>query len=93
MLDRRSAELRGPTIGYRCAKPSHLAAPSRIGRGGLSVHRREWAYCDGLDVDEDHEWEEAGDVGIEQLINWSRVGVALELVDPIDTGLETGARA
>ena len=77
MMDLRSDVLSGPTIGYRCAKPAHLAAPSRVGRGGLTVHRREWAYCDALDVDEDHEWEATGGVEIEQLINWAQAGVAL----------------
>ena len=91
MLDLRSDVFRGPTIGYRCVKPSHLASPSRLGRGGLAVHCREWAYCDGLDVDEEHEWEETGGVEIEQLINWAQAGVALELLSPIDLDLEHGA--
>ncbi|MDQ2950801.1 MAG: hypothetical protein M3R54_00900 [Chloroflexota bacterium] len=76
MTDLRRDVLSGATIGYRCAKPSHVAAPSRVGRGGLTVHRREWAYCDGLDVDEDHEWQETGGVEIEQLINWTQASIA-----------------
>lgn len=79
MLDLRGDVLSGPTIGYRCAKPSHLAAPSRAGRGGLTVQRREWAYCDGLDVDEDHEWEATGGVEIEQLINWGQATISLAI--------------
>lgn len=79
MLDLRSDVLSGPTIGYRCAKPSHLAAPSRAGRGGLTVQRREWAYCDGLDVDEDHEWEATGGVEIERLINWGQATISLTI--------------
>lgn len=91
MLDLRSDVFRGPTIGHRCEKPSHLAAPSRVGRGGLTVHQREWAYCDGLDVDEDHEWVATGGVEIEQLINWRQAGVALELLAPIDLERELGS--
>ena len=93
MMDLGSDVLRGPTIGYRCTKPTHLEAPSRIGRGGLTVHRREWAYCDGLDVDEDHEWEATGGVAIEELIDWTHAGATLELMTPIDLDLDFAARA
>ena len=93
MLDLGSDVLRGPTIGYRCAKPAHLAAPSRVGRGGLTVHQREWAYCDGLDVDEDHEWQATGGVAIEDLIDWTHAGTALELLAPIDLDLDIASPA
>ena len=91
MVDLGSDVLRGPTFGYGCVKPEHLAAPSRVGRGGLTVYRREWAYCDGLDVDEDHEWQATGGVAIEDLIDWTHAGAALELLAPIDLDIASPA--
>jgi len=93
MMDLGSDVFRGPTIGYRCAKPDHLAAPSRVGRGGLTVHRREWAYCDGLDVDEEHQWEATGGAAIEDLIDWTHAGVALELLAPLDLDIDMASPA
>lgn len=74
----------GPTIAYRCVKLSHQAAPSRVGRGGLLPYQRAWAYCDGLDVDEDHVWQPTGGVPLASLINWDNASASLRLREPID---------
>ncbi|HET8569993.1 MAG TPA: hypothetical protein VFM93_13515 [Candidatus Limnocylindria bacterium] len=73
MLERDGA---GPTIAYRCVKLSHQAAPSRVGRGGLVPYQRGWAYCDGLDVDEDHVWQPTGGVTLASVINWENASAA-----------------
>jgi len=57
-------------IHWTCRKDSHLAAPSRAGRGGLTAHKGRWAYCDGEVADTQHEWVETGGVPIDRLINW-----------------------
>lgn len=59
-------------IYWVCRKPSHRAAPSRGGRGGLSVFRGLWAYCDGVVEDDQHEWAPTGGVSIDQLIDWTK---------------------
>jgi hypothetical protein len=93
MVDIGRDTFRGPTVSYRCVKPEHLAAPSRVGRGGLTVHERQWAYCDGLDVDEDHEWDATGGVEIERLINWAHAGIAAELLAEAETEVDIPSRA
>lgn len=67
----RSAAL-DTTIHWVCRTPSHRAAPPRGGRGGLSVHQRRWAYCDGMTEDTDHDWAPTGGVTLDRLIDWSK---------------------
>ncbi len=57
-------------IAYTCRTPSHLAAPSRLGAGGLFLYRNAWAYCDGAVDDDEHRWVATGDVPIASLIRW-----------------------
>jgi len=59
-------------IQFECRAPEHLALPSRRGAGGLTVHDRAWAYCDGDGADDAHEWIASGGVPIDLLIRWSR---------------------
>ena len=59
-------------IHWVCRKDAHRAAPSRGGRGGLSCHQGQWAYCDGVVDDDDHEWSPTGGVPIDQLVDWTR---------------------
>ncbi len=61
-----------PSVDWVCRKPSHRAAPSRAGRGGLAVHHGRWAYCDGDVQDSEHEWAPTGGVTMDQLIDWSK---------------------
>lgn len=61
-----------PTVHWVCRKPSHRAAPSRGGRGGLAVHQGRWAYCDADVDDAQHEWAPTGGVTMDQLIDWSK---------------------
>jgi hypothetical protein len=60
------------TVHWACRKASHRAAPSRGGRGGLTVHQGRWAYCDGMVQETDHEWVPTGGVSIDRLIDWSK---------------------
>jgi hypothetical protein len=60
------------SIHWRCQSETHLAAPSRAGRGGLTVHRGRWAYCDGAGANAGHEWVETGGVPIDRLIDWAK---------------------
>jgi hypothetical protein len=62
----------GATIDWVCRKASHRAAPSRAGRGGLTVHQARWAYCDGKTDDNDHEWAPTGGVPMDQVVDWSK---------------------
>lgn len=57
------------SVHWTCRKDSHLAAPSRGGRGGLAVHKGRWAYCDGAVDDTAHEWTPTGGVPIDRLID------------------------
>lgn len=59
-------------IHWVCRSAAHRQAPSRGGRGGLSVHRGRWAYCDALTDDRAHEWAPTGGVPIDKLIDWTR---------------------
>ena len=59
-------------IHFECRAPAHLALPSRRGSGGLTVHDRAWAYCDGDGADDALEWFASGGVPIDLLIRWSR---------------------
>ena len=62
----------GPAIHWACRKDAHRAAPSRGGRGGLTVHQGRWAYCDGAVDDREHEWVPTGGVPIDHLIDWTK---------------------
>ena len=61
-----------PSIYWVCRKQSHRAAPSRGGRGGLTVHDGRWAYCDADVSDSVHEWAPTGGVTIDQLVDWAK---------------------
>jgi hypothetical protein len=61
-----------PSVHWVCRKPSHRAAPSRGGRGGLITYQGRWAYCDANTDDREHEWSPTGGVTIDQLIDWSK---------------------
>ena len=61
-----------PSIHWVCRKPAHRAAPSRGGRGGLTVYQGRWAYCDADLDDGQHEWAPTGGVTIDQLVDWAK---------------------
>src|SRR5207244_4582142 len=61
------APLMGTLIYYTCREPRHLAAPSRMGLGGIVFRHGTAAYCDGIGVDGAHHWEPTGGVPIESL--------------------------
>jgi hypothetical protein len=50
---------------------AHLALRSRHGNGGLTIHEAAWAYCDGADADDGHEWSPTGGVALESLVRWT----------------------
>lgn len=60
------------TVHWVCRKESHRAAPSRGGRGGLTVHQARWAYCDAIVDDDQHEWAPTGGVPIDRLVDWTK---------------------
>jgi hypothetical protein len=62
----------GAAIHWSCRSEAHRAAPSRGGRGGLTVHQGRWAYCDGSVEDDQHEWTPTGGVPIDHLVDWTR---------------------
>lgn len=59
-------------VHWVCRKDAHRSAPSRGGRGGLTVHRGRWAYCDGAVEDDQHEWAPTGGVPIDRLVDWTK---------------------
>src|SRR5438132_7598038 len=59
--------LMGTVIYYHCREPRHLAAPSRMGLGGIVFRHGTAAYCDGIGVDGAHHWLPTGGVPIETL--------------------------
>jgi len=59
-------------IHWVCRSDAHRGAPSRGGRGGLTVHRGRWAYCDGVVDDDRHEWAPTGGVPIDRLVDWAK---------------------
>lgn len=59
-------------VHWVCRATAHRAAPSRGGRGGLTVHLGRWAYCDGAVEDSAHEWTPTGGVPIDRLVDWSK---------------------
>jgi hypothetical protein len=59
-------------VYWVCRKETHRAAPSRGGRGGLTVHQGRWAYCDGAIDDDRHEWAPTGGVSIDSLVDWAK---------------------
>jgi hypothetical protein len=59
-------------VHWVCRSTAHRDAPSRGGRGGLTVHGGRWAYCDGLVDDDRHEWAPTGGVTIERLVDWTK---------------------
>ena len=71
--DERRTVYGDASIHWTCRKDTHVAAPSRAGRGGLIVHKGRWAYCDGAVADPQHEWVETGGVPIDRLIDWAKV--------------------
>lgn len=70
--DRRE-DPRDAAVHWVCRSDMHRAAPSRGGRGGLTVHQGRWAYCDGAVSDERHDWAPTGGVPIDRLIDWTKV--------------------
>ncbi len=69
---RERATSEGPAVDWVCRKDAHRAAPSRAGRGGLTVYQGRWAYCDGAVDDDRHEWVPTGGVTIDLLIDWPK---------------------
>jgi hypothetical protein len=63
-------------IHFECRALAHIALPSRRGSGGLTVHNRAWAYCDGDGADAAHDWVASGGVPIDLLIRWNRPAAA-----------------
>ena len=59
-------------VHWVCRGEAHQAAASRGGRGGLTVYRGRWAYCDGIVEDSEHEWAPTGGVAIDRLVDWAR---------------------
>lgn len=59
-------------VHWVCRAPAHRSAPSRAGRGGLTVHQGRWAYCDGDTDDDAHDWVPTGGVPIGGLIDWAK---------------------
>ena len=57
----------GTVIYYHCREQRHLAAPSRMGLGGIVFRHGTAAYCDGIGVDGAHHWVPTGGVPIETL--------------------------
>ena len=55
-------------IHFRCRNPIHLTAPSRHGIGGIVFRHGTAAYCDGVGVDDRHQWIATGGVPLESLI-------------------------
>jgi hypothetical protein len=55
-------------IHFRCRNAIHLAAPSRRGIGGIVFRHGTAAYCDGVGVDDRHQWVATGGVPLESLI-------------------------
>ena len=68
----RSAGVLDPTVHWTCRKDAHRAAPSRGGRGGLTVHQGRWAYCDAKVDGDEHEWTPTGGVPIDRLVDWTK---------------------
>lgn len=66
------AALIDTAVHWVCRAAAHRAAPSRGGRGGLTVHLGRWAYCDGVVDDTAHEWTPTGGVPIDRLVDWSK---------------------
>jgi len=56
------------TVYFVCRKRDHLAAPPRQGDGGFVVRHGTTAYCDGRDVDDEHEWIATGGIRLEELL-------------------------
>ncbi|MDE3112319.1 MAG: hypothetical protein KGK34_05185 [Chloroflexota bacterium] len=59
-------------VHWVCERVAHREAPSRGGRGGLTVYRGRWAYCDGMVDDDRHEWTATGGVPIDRLVDWAK---------------------
>lgn len=55
-------------IQFRCQSALHLAAPSRNGIGGIVFRHGTAAYCDGVGVDDRHQWVATGGVPLESLV-------------------------
>ena len=71
------------TVHWSAGQP-RVAGHSRHGNGGLTIHERAWAYCDGAGVDDAHEWKETGGVPLESLVRWTAPnGVSIESGRPL----------
>ena len=64
-------------IFYECRDPLHLAAPSRLGLGGIVFRHGTAAYCDGTGVDAAHHWFPTGGVPLEKVIGTARTQMQL----------------
>src|SRR4029077_13490789 len=58
-------------VHWECRAPKHRALHSRHGNGGLTIHEATWAYCDGADADDAHQWSPTGGVALESLVRWT----------------------
>ena len=58
-------------VHWECRSVAHRALQSRHGNGGLTIHERAWAYCDGAGADDGHEWAETGGATLESLVRWT----------------------
>ena len=64
----------GKVIAWQCESAEHLTMRSRHGIGGITIHEGGWAYCDGLDGDDEHRWVATGGVPLESVVRWGRPG-------------------
>src|SRR2546422_11754941 len=64
----------GKVIQWQCESAEHLTMRSRHGIGGITIHEGGWAYCDGLDGDDEHRWVATGGVPLESVVRWGRPG-------------------
>ena len=64
-------------IYYECRDALHLAAPSRLGIGGIVFRHGTAAYCDGSGVDGAHHWVPIGGVPLEKLIGTAKTQIEM----------------
>jgi len=76
----------GTRIYYTCREPRHLAAPSRMGLGGIVFRHGTAAYCDGIGVDGAHQWAPTGGVPIESLFTTQMRWGKRDDLDPARAG-------
>ena len=81
-------------IHFRCRNAIHLAAPSRHGIGGIVFRHGTAAYCDGVGVDDRHQWVATAGVPLESLIGNALIGKAKDETTTWEESHEhVGARA